>query len=107
MYLAYETLPEATKRRIDGLTAIHRYGWNGGAATTPLTAAQRARHPEGEHPVVRVHPETGRKALFVSPGFTMRIVGLAQAESDDMLNRPLTPRTNPEITFQNGQSPGR
>src|SRR3546814_15236300 len=46
MYLAYETLPEATKRRIDGLTAIHRYGWNGGAANTPLTEEQRARHPD-------------------------------------------------------------
>ena len=42
MYRAYETLPEPTKRRIEGLSAVHRYGWNGGAAVVALSEEQRA-----------------------------------------------------------------
>jgi len=75
MYRAYGTLPEPTKRRIEGLSAVHRYGWNGGAAVVALTDEQSAAHPDVVHPVVRVHPETGRKVLFVNPGFTMKIAG--------------------------------
>jgi len=85
MRRAYETLPAATRRRIDGLTAIHRYGYNGGESVTTLNRAQSDAHPDVVHPVVRTHAVSGRKALYVSPGVTVRILGMEQAESDDLL----------------------
>ena len=58
--MAYDALSDAMKKRIEGLVGIHRYGWNGGEAITPLNEEQRKRTPDVEHPVVRAHPRTGR-----------------------------------------------
>ena len=85
MALAWETLSDAMKRRIEGLTATHRWGWNTGGATPKLTPEQQAAHPDVVHPVVRPHPRTGRKVLFVNPGYTMKINELPQAEGDALL----------------------
>ncbi len=100
MYLAYETLPSHTKARISGRTAIHRYGWRGGAAITPLTAEQKAATPDVEHPVVRVHPETGRKSLFVNPGYTVRILGMEERESEELLEELFEHALRPEFRYR-------
>jgi taurine dioxygenase len=100
MALAYEKLPEAVKRRIDGLTATHRWGWNTGGATPKLTEAQQAVHPDVVHPVVRPHPRTGRKVLFVNPGYTMRINELAPAESDALLGELFEHALQPEFQYR-------
>ena len=105
MYRAYETLPEPTKRRIEGLSAVHRYGWNGGAAVVALSEEQRAAHPDAVHPMVRVHPETGRKVLFVNPGFTMKIAGTDEdgALLEELFDHARRPEFQYRHTWRAGQ----
>jgi taurine dioxygenase len=74
---AYETLPTAMKRRLDGLKAIHRYSARRRVENSPrpkLTAAQIAETPDIAHPIVRTHPFTGRKALYITAGECVGIV---------------------------------
>ncbi len=83
---AYADLPPDLRARLDTLTATHdilkSYGWK----LSPAEAAElTAKHPPQSHPVVRVHPETGEKSLFVNHGFTTKIDGLGKAESDELL----------------------
>ena len=85
MYLAYDGLPENTKNRIENLTATHRWGWNTGGATPKLTQQQQEAHPDVVHPIVRRHPVTGRKILYVNPGFVMRINDVSNQESEELL----------------------
>ena len=96
MYLAYERLSPRMKAHIEGLTAIH----DGGHVYTEPTYDMRPDRelPRAEHPIVRTHPVTGRKALFVDRGFTTRIVGLPAEESASILEYLLRHiETTPEI----------
>jgi len=112
MYRAYETLPDTTKARIDGLTAIHSYAWrhnhmiNKNKVRAKLTDPQLQCTPEVVHPVVRTHPETGRKALYVNPGFTMRIVGMEKDDSEALLSELFVHATNPEFQYRHHWSVG-
>ncbi|WP_037603934.1 TauD/TfdA dioxygenase family protein [Streptacidiphilus rugosus] len=87
MYAAYDNLTDATKQRIEALTAVHDWlpTW-GHTMTDEQVAALRATLPPVEHPVVVRHPRTGRKLLYVNEPFTTRIVGLPDDESRDLLN---------------------
>ncbi len=90
-YLAYERLPETTKARIADMQAVHSaalayapagvYGANDGPdrsmSIRPSAEAERTR----THPVVKTHPETGRKALFVNPGYVRTIEGLSDEDA--------------------------
>lgn len=83
MYRAYESLSDPVRRLIDGLTAVHDGDQvyrirQGKTLTTPA--------PRAEHPVVRTHPVTGRKALFVNRNFTSHIAGISRLESDALLD---------------------
>lgn len=100
MALAYEALPERSKRRIAGRMAVQRYGWRGEGAITALTPAQQAATPDVVHPVVRVHPVSGRKCLFVSPGYTVCIVGMERAESDALLEELFAHALRPEFQYR-------
>ncbi len=97
--LAYDALPDSMKKRLDGLTAIHRYGYRGGAAITSLTEEQRRKTPDVEHAVVRSHPRTGKKILFVNPGFTMCIKGMDTDESDALLEELFAYQLRPEFRY--------
>src|SRR5205085_5528437 len=103
MYLAYETLSPIMQRFLGSLRAIHDYSH---AYDTyfaklkerpPLTAEQRAKTPPVEHPLIRTHPVTGRKALYVNPGFTTGIVGMPDDESRPILDLLFRHSTRPEF----------
>ncbi|WP_380878447.1 taurine dioxygenase [Sphingomonas sp. DBB INV C78] len=83
---AYESLDEAVRARIDGLTAIHDPSvFIQFLDSEEKKEALRAQYPEVEHPVVRLHPETGEKVLYVNSVFTRRIKGLEPEESGRLL----------------------
>ena len=85
MYAAYEALSDRMKAYLDGLTAFH----DGADVYRGLYAnfgvADKPAYPSAEHPVVRTHPVTGQKALYVNRGFTRRILGVPRDESDAIL----------------------
>lgn len=86
MALAYDGLPDDIRSRVDGLTAVHDFSETFGRGMAPDELAKmRAEYPPAEHPVIRVHPETGRRTIYVNEIFTSRIVGLEHEESDMLL----------------------
>jgi len=82
-YTAYETLPPEIKRRIDGRKALNAYDYETAATKRGTRLSQSV--PSYAHPVVRTHPATGRKALYVNRLMTVRIEGLPAQESDNLL----------------------
>jgi len=85
MYAAYDALSDRMKAYLDGLSAIHdgEHVYRGTYAN--FGVKDKATYPRAEHPVVRTHPVTGRKALYVNRIFTTRIAGLPREESDAVL----------------------
>jgi taurine dioxygenase len=67
MYSAYDLLPTAMKARIEGRRAVHNFDFSRTRrhGEDPLTAEQKAKVPPIAHPIVRTHPDTGRKAIFL------------------------------------------
>jgi taurine dioxygenase len=91
--LAFEALPEDVRQRIDGLRAVHSFTAHLAKKQArqqllraPLTDEQKKAVPDVDHPVVRRHPVTGRKCLFVTDGHTSHILGLPQQEADELLS---------------------
>jgi len=104
---AYDGLQDALKRLLEGLTATHdlaksfpveRFGTTE-AALAQLEKAKRD-NPPVSHPVIRVHPVTGKRAIFVNEGFTIRIDGLDAAASEALLNLLYRHVTRPEYTMR-------
>ncbi len=106
LYRAYDTLSDTLKKFLAELRAVHDYSH---AYDTyfahlkerpPLTPEQRAKTPPVEHPMVRTHPVTGRKALYVNPGFTTGIVGMPREESQPLLDFLFRHSTRPEFIYR-------
>ena len=103
MHLAYESLSSGMRRMLDGMTAINSAQKGDAAATRADLLRQRPRDAGdtvtvAEHPLVRTHPETGRKALYVNPGHTLQIGGMSEAESAPILEYLYRHQTRPEFT---------
>ncbi len=83
-YLAYETLAETVKRKIEGRKALNAYDYD--SASTRRGTRLREGIPSCWHPIVRTHPATGRKALYVNRLMTVAIEGLSESESEGLLS---------------------
>jgi taurine dioxygenase len=101
-YLAYETLPEPTKRRIEGLSAIHDATYNSAGVMRKgmkeVTDPRQA--PGARHPLVIRHPDTGRAALYLGRRRNSCVLGLELAESDALLDELWAHATQPEFSFK-------
>ena len=92
MHAAYEDLPADLKRRLAGRTATHDFAkfWDmmrqrPGSQRSPLSPAQRARKPPVSQPIFRTHPITSRTILYCNPGYAVRIDGMEEKESAEIL----------------------
>lgn len=84
-YAAYEALPETLKKKIDGHIGTFCYGGRK-AYKAEASAEKRDRFTIVEHPAVLVHPETGRKALYINPCHSLGFAGMSQKDADDLLD---------------------
>ncbi len=87
MGAAYDGLDDEVKELIEGMTAVHDWWTSFGASMSPeQREALRPDFPAVEHPIVRTHPETGRKTLYVNSIFTTQIVGLDPDDGQRLLD---------------------
>jgi taurine dioxygenase len=99
MYAAYDALPDTMKRRIEGRRAIHDLDASRQrAGAPPMSEAQRREAPPVDHPLVRTHPDTGRKCLYISH-HAMRVVGMSEAEGSTLLEDLMAHATRPEFVY--------
>ncbi len=107
MYAAYDALDEETKRRLAPLRVIHRYdSTRKGNRITTRTAEEVARTPDVDHPLIRTHPETGRKALYLNPNRMEQVAGMERAESDRLLDGLIAHATEERFQYRHKWSPG-
>jgi taurine dioxygenase len=101
MYLAYETLPEELRRRIEGRLCRHDASRNSaGELRRGFTEVSDPRQaPGADHPIIRTHPVTGRKAIFVGRRRNAYIQGLALEESEQLLDALWAHATRSELTW--------
>ena len=90
MYAAYDGLKDEVKARIDNAVAVHdfthfRAGMRKRGMSEEQIEEMNRKYPTAEHPVVRTHPETGRRCIYVNAAFTLHIVGMEKADSDALL----------------------
>lgn len=115
MYLAYEALSDGLKQTLEGLNAVHssRHVFGANTQYTDDASGLKGRYNNPElatqdavHPAVIRHPNSGRKALYVNPGFTLRFDGWTDEESKPLLNYLYQHAVRPEFTcrfkWQNG-----
>lgn len=108
MSAAYDGLSERMQHYLAGLKAVHGFGRFGAMMREdpkrrPLLHRVEDENPLPHHPVVRVHPESGRKSIFVNPHFTLRIDGLPEGESravlDFLFARALVPEVQLRVSW--------
>ena len=104
MYAAYDTLPESVRSRVEGKLALNVYDYENNA--TSRGSEPRDGVPSYAHPIVRTHPATGRKALYVNRLMTHHIVGMDRADSDALLAQIFDHQERPEFIYEHVWTPG-
>ncbi len=99
MIAANEALPDDIKNKIDGKKAVQSYEAFNAQFSVPTDKTQKIKSPDIEQPLVRTHPVSGRKALYICPGMTTRIVGMDKGESDKMLEFLFSWSVKPEFVY--------
>lgn len=95
---AYDALPEAMKRKLDGLKGI--FDFRGRKRGRPISAETIAQYPPVEHPIVRTHPRTGRKGLYVMRNDCTGIVGWDSEEALSLIGALADHITRPEFVYR-------
>jgi taurine dioxygenase len=98
MYAAYDALPARLKQRLAGRRGAFTYG--GRRKATALLNAEDREWTPVFHPIIRPHPETGRKGLYFDPGKILRIEGLEEAESDELIEELTGRMIQPEGEYR-------
>ena len=113
MHAAYDDLPEALKQRLDGMTITHDFAkfWDmmrlrPGSKRGELTPEQRASKPPVSQPIFQTHPITGRTILYCNPGYAIRIDGMEQRESDEILDFLFTHQEQEKYFYAHAWSEG-
>src|SRR6185312_1391624 len=101
MYAAYDELPVKMRQRIAALRVVHKYDSSRkGTRVAALRVQEAQQVPDVVHPLVRTHPETGRKALYMNPNRMEAVVGLDRAESDALLDELIRHATQPRFQYR-------
>jgi len=106
MYAAYDGLSPEMKRFVCGLTAVHDIARVFASKLGKKAEELHEKYPPVEHPVVRTHPETGRRLIYVNVGFTDRIKGLSPKESAWLLDHLYATAANADIQCRFRWEPG-
>lgn len=113
MHAAYDDLPPAMQRELEGMTVLHDFEkfWEmmrreKGSRRPPLTDAQRKAKPPVSHPIFLVHPITGRKVLYANPGYSMCINELPPGKSDEVLSFLFEHQVKPRYRYTFRWTPG-
>lgn len=107
-YAAYEALDEDLRRRLDGLRGVHSYTYmrtknqayvKSNAVTTPLTAAQISRVPDVIHPLIRTHPITDRRGLYLGGDCLAGIEGMSDVEARALTEKLFADAISPRFQY--------
>ncbi len=102
MHLAYDELPDAMKRRIEGLKAIH--AWESRYTPRKMRklsdASAKALPPSGVHPLVRVHPDNGHKFLYLNPVRLDAIIGMEDSDAMALVNELIAHATQQKYEYR-------
>ncbi len=99
MTAAFEALPDDVKFKINGTKAVQSYEAFNAQFSVATSKTQKKLSPDIEQPLVRTHPISGRKALYICPGMTTQIVGMDANESSDMLDYLFAWSVRPEFVY--------
>ena len=106
MQLAYDALDDATKQRIAGLKAVHSWEANRrNTGNTPATEAEKRERPPVTHPMVRTHPDSGRKTLYIGI-HTSHVDGMPEAEGRALLDQLMQHATQRQFVYVHEWKPG-
>jgi taurine dioxygenase len=100
-HLAYESLSDGLRSLLDGLSAVHASD-----AFARIVGRDARDAPSAVHPVVRTHPDTGRRALYVCRAFTQRFEGMTRSESQGLLEFLYERSVRPDFTYRHRWSAG-
>ena len=106
MVMAYESLDEELQQRLCQMTAVHDIARVFAGRLGRDAASLHEKFPPQEHPVIRTHPETGQRLIYVNIAFTDHITGMDRAESDKLLKRLIHQAWLPEYQCRFRWSPG-